>query len=57
VSWLDEEWRLYEDEIDRREMIAETLKNISEEGVRGYLGVHGDAVDFRVKDCSSRQRA
>ena len=46
----------YEDEIERDEFIAETLKNISQEGVRTYLGVHGDAVDFRVKDCIEQAR-
>jgi hypothetical protein len=40
-SW---DLRYYEDEIERDEFIEETLKNISEDGVRSYLGVHGDAV-------------
>jgi hypothetical protein len=46
----------YEDEISHDQFVAETLKNISQEGVRTYLGVHGDAVDFRVKDCIEQAR-
>jgi hypothetical protein len=49
--------RYYEDEIERDEFIAKTLKNISQEGVRTYLGVNGDAVDFRVKDCIEQARS
>jgi hypothetical protein len=48
--------RYYEDEIERDEFIEETLQNISQEGVRSYLGVHGDAVDFRVNDCIEQAR-
>jgi hypothetical protein len=52
-SW---DLRYYEDEIERDEFIEETLKNISEDGVRSYLGVHGDAVDFRVNDSIEQAR-
>jgi hypothetical protein len=54
MGWDDASY--YEDEISHDEFVAETLKNISQEGVRTYLGVHGDAVDFRVKDCIEQAR-
>lgn len=38
----------FEEEIARDEYIQETLKGISEDGVRGYLGVYGDAVEERI---------
>jgi hypothetical protein len=41
------------EEMAREELIARTLKDISEEGVRAYLGSNGDAVDFRIKDSIS----
>ena len=41
----------YEEEAARDAFIDETLKGISEDGVRSYLGTYGDAVDERVQGC------
>ena len=38
----------YSDEIAQEEFIRDNLKGISEDGVRGYLGTYGDAVDKRI---------
>jgi hypothetical protein len=40
----------YEEEASQAAFIEETLKNISEEGVRNYLGTYGDAIDQRIKN-------
>lgn len=40
----------YYEEIGRQELIAQTLNQISEDGVRTYLGENADAVDTRVND-------
>src|ERR1035437_228745 len=46
----------YEEEAARAEFIQETLKNISEDGVRNYLGTYGDAVDARIEHCMKEAR-
>jgi hypothetical protein len=46
-SYYEEE---YFEEIGRQELIAQTLKDISEEGIRKYLGTYGDAVESRIND-------
>jgi hypothetical protein len=38
----------YEEEAAQAAFIEETLKNISEDGVRNYLGTYGDAIDRRI---------
>lgn len=39
----------YEEEAARDAFIEETLKGISHDGVSGYLGTYGDAIDGRVQ--------
>jgi len=46
----------YEDEAAQAEFIQETLKNISKDGVRNYLGTYGDAVDARIEHCMKEAR-
>jgi hypothetical protein len=46
-SYYEEE---YFEEIGRREEIAQALKQISEDGIRQYLGTYGDAIQARVND-------
>jgi hypothetical protein len=46
----------YEEEAEQAEFIHETLKNISEDGVRNYLGTYGDAVDVRIDQCMKDAR-
>jgi hypothetical protein len=46
----------YEEELAQAEFIQETLKNISEDGVRNYLGTYGDAVDARIEHCMKEAR-
>ena len=46
----------YEEEAAQAAFIEETLKNISEEGVRNYLGTYADAVDARIGDCMKQSR-
>jgi hypothetical protein len=50
----------YEDEYfertARQELIAQALKDISEDGIRKYLGVHGDAIDRRIDNVLARAR-
>jgi hypothetical protein len=53
-DWDDREY--YEEEVARAEFIQETLKNISEDGVRNYLGTYGDAVDARIEHCMKQAR-
>jgi hypothetical protein len=48
--------RYYEDEIAQAEFIEETLKSISQDGVRNYLGTYGDAVDARIENCMKDAR-
>jgi len=52
-SYYEEE---YFEEIGRQELIAQTLKQISVEGVRTYLGENGDAVDARVSDALAQAK-
>lgn len=40
----------YEEEMGRDALIEETLKGISRDGVSGYLGTYGDAIDGRILD-------
>jgi hypothetical protein len=53
-GWDDREY--YEEEAAQAEFIQETLKNISEDGVRNYLGTYGDAVDARIEHCMKEAR-
>lgn len=46
----------YEEEASQAQFIEETLKNISEDGVRNYLGTYGDAVDIRIMHCMKEAR-
>jgi hypothetical protein len=46
-SYYEEE---YFEEVGRQELIAQTLKHISEDGIRKYLATYGDAVEARVED-------
>ncbi|TPQ32798.1 hypothetical protein C2U70_20755 [Bradyrhizobium guangdongense] len=46
----------YEEEAAQAEFIENTLKNISEDGVRNYLGTYGDAVDERISHCMREAR-
>lgn len=41
----------YEEEAAKEEFIQNALKGISEDGIRGYLGRNGDAIDERVQHC------
>lgn len=50
--WHDE----YYEALAREELVAEKLKAISEEGIRSYLGTHGDAVESRVGQCLSQAK-
>jgi hypothetical protein len=38
----------YFEETGRQELIAQALKDVSEDGIRQYLGIHGDAIDKRL---------
>ena len=40
----------YFEEIGRQELVAEALKGISEDGIREYLGIYGDAIDKRFEN-------
>jgi hypothetical protein len=55
VGGLDDR-EYYEEEAAQAEFIQETLKNISEDGVRNYLGTYGDAVDARIEHCMKEAR-
>jgi hypothetical protein len=46
-SYYEEE---YFEEIGKQELIAQTLEDISQEGIRTYLGENGDAVDARLNE-------
>jgi hypothetical protein len=48
-GWDD--YGYYEEEAARDHFIEQTLRGISEDGVRSYLGQYGDAVDERVRNC------
>lgn len=41
----------YEQEAAMEAFLEESLRNISEENVRWYLGTYGDAIEERVKEC------
>lgn len=41
----------YEQEAAMEAFIEESLKNISEDNVRSYLGTFGDAIEERVREC------
>jgi hypothetical protein len=47
-GWDDRAY--YEEEAAKEAFIQETLRGISEDGIRGYLGPYGDAIDARVDD-------
>lgn len=53
-GWEDSAY--YEEEAAQAEFIQETLKNISQDGVRNYLGTYGDAVDARIEHCMKEAR-
>jgi hypothetical protein len=46
----------YEEEAAQAAFIEDTLKNISEDGVRNYLGTYGDAIDARIQNCMKDAR-
>jgi hypothetical protein len=48
-AWDD--YAYYEEEAAKEAFIDDTLRGISEDGVRSYLGQYGDAVDERVLNC------
>ena len=48
-GWDD--YSYYQDEAAHDAFIQGTLRDISEDSVRSYLGQNGDAVDERVLDC------
>jgi len=51
MSWDYSDYQ-YEDEQEYlEEFLKESLKNISQENAKTYLGTYGDAVDFRVLGC------
>ncbi len=52
-SYYEEE---YFEEIGRQELITKTLSQISEDGVRTYLGENADAVDARVNNVLSHAK-
>ncbi len=47
----DDDYWWYKEEADREEFIEESIKNISHENAKMYLGTYGDAVDIRVQGC------
>jgi len=49
-TWEDDHWDWYRDQAET-EFIEQSLRNLSIDSARGYLGKHGDAVDARVKAC------
>jgi hypothetical protein len=49
MSGWDHEYD-FDDEIARDQFIEETIRGISEDGVRNYLGTYGDAVDERISN-------
>jgi hypothetical protein len=53
-GWDDRSY--YEEVAAEFEFIQDTLKNISEDGIRNYLGTHGDAVDARIEHCMKKAR-
>jgi hypothetical protein len=46
----------YEEEAAQAAFIEDTLKNISEDGVRNYLGTYGGAIDARIQNCMKDAR-
>jgi hypothetical protein len=46
----------YFEEIGRQELIAQALKEISEESIRQYLGIYGDAIDSRIYSVLTQAR-
>lgn len=55
MSWDDDEL-YYEQEAGMEAFLEESLKNISEDNIRGYLGRNGDAIDSRVENCLRQAR-
>ncbi len=53
-GWDDYEY--YQDEAAKEAFIDETLRGISEDSVRSYLGQNGDAIDQRVGNCIRHAR-
>lgn len=52
-SYYEEE---YFEELGRQELIAQALKDVSETGIREYLGTYGDAIDARVENVLAQAR-
>jgi hypothetical protein len=46
----------YFEEIGRQELITQTLDQISEDGVRTYLGENADAIEARISDVLSQAK-
>ncbi len=55
MSWDDDAW-YYEREAAMEAFLEESLKNIAEDNIRGYLGQNGDAINLRVEDCLRQAR-
>jgi hypothetical protein len=54
MSGWDDDRSYYEEEDAKEAFIQETLRGISEDGIAGYLGRYGDAIDARVNDSISQ---
>jgi hypothetical protein len=53
-GWVYESY--YEEEGAKEAFISDTIRNMSEDSVRGYLGGNGDAIDARVQRCMRQAR-
>ncbi len=53
---IDDDYWYYEQEEAMEAFLEDSLKNISEDNVRSYLGRNGDAVETRIKDCLRQAR-
>ncbi len=55
--WDDDDYGDYAQDAAREEFVKETLKGISYESAKTYLGTYGDAIDARVKFCLTEAEA
>jgi hypothetical protein len=46
----------YEEEAAQAAFIEDALNNISQDGIRNYLGTYADAVDARIEECMKQAR-
>ena len=49
-SW-DEDYEWYRQDAAMSEFIEDSIRNISRDNARAYLGIYGDAIDARVTRC------